>query len=57
MLNTSLLLPWETCTSPPSNFDGRTMMREANIPCDFSVLRDSQKRMKTILVWCVLLVG
>ena len=33
--DTSLSLPWETCTSPPSNLDGRTIIREANIPRDF----------------------
>jgi hypothetical protein len=38
MLNTSLSPSWETCTSPPSNVDGRTIIREANVPCDFSVL-------------------
>ena len=40
ILNTSLSLPWETCTSPPSNLDGRTIIREANIPGDFSVLSE-----------------
>jgi hypothetical protein len=29
----------EMCTSPPSNLDGRTIIREANIPGDFLCYR------------------